>query len=212
MNSIDWSLLIKVIPTLVGIFSIGRVMYDITSGMKNKLREEYRFAKEFLEQSTSSKLHPFVQEKGYQAIAGSVDVTQKEIEYILSLSNPANRLKDYKNSRHLFEKIETTGAFKLVYKKRYQLRGYRFFLKTTYLICYVLFAFLAALPFIFPEWFGQQGMLALGITIPLFGSNSLISLLAYGKLKAAERLTENMACHTSNIILKDHSIKYSNQS
>lgn len=78
----------KIVPTIVGVVGIGRIIYELISGVKTKLREEYKFAKEFLDQEDISKLHPFTQEKGFQAIAGSTQVTQKEIEYILSLSNP----------------------------------------------------------------------------------------------------------------------------
>ncbi|MDW1754047.1 hypothetical protein R7D64_14075 [Vibrio sp. Vb2535] len=197
----DLLILVKVVPIIVGIFGIGRVIYELISGVKDKLREEYKFAKEFLDNSNIDKLHPFTREKGYQAIAGSSQVTQKEIEFILSLSNPVQRLKDFKNSRQLFENMEANGDFKLVYKKRYQFNTYRNVIKGWYLLCYGILAFMAASPFIFPEWFGQQGMLALVITIPSFGFYSVLSLISYGKLKAAERLIDHVKHHTDNIVL-----------
>ncbi|MGI2933594.1 hypothetical protein [Vibrio fluvialis] len=199
----DVLIFVKIIPMFVGILGAGRVIYDLISGVKVKLREEYKFAKDFLEQSDINNLHPFTKEKGYQAIAGSAQVTQKEIEYILSLSNPVQRLKDFKNSRQLFKKMETNGTFKLVYKKRYQSNSYRNVIKGWYLLCYVALAFLAASPYLFPEWFGEQGMISLIITIPSFGFYSVMSLISYGKIKAAERLTENLEYHSSNILVGD---------
>ncbi|MEZ8767905.1 hypothetical protein AB6D79_07590 [Vibrio alginolyticus] len=197
----DLLILVKIFPIIVGIFGIWKFIYELISGSKYKLREEYKFAKEFLDDSNIDKLHPFTREKGYQAIAGSSQVTQKEIEFILSLSNPVQRLKDFKNSRQLFENRENNGAFKLVYKKRYQFNTYRNIIKGWYLLCYGTLAFMAASPYVFPEWFGQQGMLALIITVPSFGFYSVISLISYGKLKAAERLIEHVKYHTYNKVL-----------
>jgi hypothetical protein len=200
----DLLLLIKIVPTIVGVVGIGRIIYELISGVKTKLREEYKFAKEFLDQEDISKLHPFTQEKGFQAIAGSTHVTQKEIEYILSLSNPVQRLNDFKKSRLLFEKIETKGDFELIYRKRYASTFSRNWRKGWYLSWYGLLAFCAASPFVFTDKFGQHGLFALLITLPSFGFYAVISLNAYGKLKAAERLTKNKEFHTSNILLETH--------
>ncbi len=61
-----------------------------------RLREEYRFAREFLTDLMSpAGMHPFVRRKGYQAIAGDTRLSAAEIEYLLNLDDGARALKDY---------------------------------------------------------------------------------------------------------------------
>ncbi|HCH1223243.1 hypothetical protein D5E87_10525 [Vibrio parahaemolyticus] len=197
----DFELVIKVIAAVVGIIGAGRVIYELVSGVQSKLRDEYKFAKEFLEGQDLKSLHPFTREKGYQAVAGSSIVTQKEVEYILSLSNPVQRLKDYKKSLQLFEKMDTKGEFKLNYRKKYKTDYSRNWRKFVYLSGYFVLAFLAVLPIVNPNWFGDQGALSIIITLPSFGFYAWMSMNAYGKIKAAERLVQNQKFHSSNIVV-----------
>lgn len=198
----SFELAVKLITALVGILGVGKIIYEYTSGLQSKLREEYKFAKEFLGQEKLEELHPFAREKGYQAIAGSSIFTQKEIEYILSLSNPAQRLKDYKKAKLLFEKMETEGKFKLTYRKKYNSAWMLKWRKGFYIFSYSTLAFLAVSPMIFTNWFGEQGILFLIITLPSFGFYAYISLNEFSKIISAERLVKNQTFHTSNILLQ----------
>jgi len=69
----------KLVTTTLGIFGAARIIYEFSTGSKNKLREEYRFAKEFLRDiAQDPKLHPLAIEKGYYAIAGATSIKSKE--------------------------------------------------------------------------------------------------------------------------------------
>ncbi|MFS1894858.1 hypothetical protein [Vibrio lentus] len=197
----DLTLAVKLIPAVVGIIGGGKVIYELVSGVQSKLREEYKFAKEFLNDSNLNSLHPFAIEKGYQAIAGSTLVTQKEAEYILSLSNPVRRLNDFKKSLQLFEKMDTKGEFELSFKSKYSATWSRNGLKAFYLFWYFTLAFTALSPVVFPEWFGEQGILAVVMTLPAFGFYAWGAMNAYSKIKAAERLIENKDLHTFRIVV-----------
>ncbi|EGR1130024.1 MULTISPECIES: hypothetical protein [Vibrio] len=197
----DLTLVAKLVPAVVGIIGGGKVIYELVSGVQSKLREEYKFAKEFLDDGNLKNLHPFAIAKGYQAIVGSTLVTQKEAEYILSLSNPVQRLNDFKKSLQLFEKMDTKGEFELVFKSKYKANWSRNWRKAFYLFWYFTLAFIALSPIVFPEWFGEQGILAIIMTLPAFGFYAWGAMNAYSKIKAAERLVENKERHTSRIVV-----------
>ncbi|MBG0761777.1 hypothetical protein BOO22_20435 [Vibrio cidicii] len=197
----DLTLVAKLVPAVVGIIGGGKVIYELVSGVQSKLREEYKFAKDFLDDGNLKNLHPFAIAKGYQAIVGSTLVTQKEAEYILSLSNPVQRLNDFKKSLQLFEKMDTKGEFELVFKSKYKANWSRNWRKAFYLFWYFTLAFIALSPIVFPEWFGEQGILAIIMTLPAFGFYAWGAMNAYSKIKAAERLVENKERHTSRIVV-----------
>ena len=89
-------IIIKIILAIVGIMGAAKIIYELILGSKSKLREEYRFSKEFLNDLSQNKnLHPFVIEKGYQAIAGTSTVNGEEISYLLSLEKPVECINDY---------------------------------------------------------------------------------------------------------------------
>ncbi|WP_210447559.1 hypothetical protein [Vibrio crassostreae] len=59
MTLFDW---LKLMGALSSFAAISKILYDIVSGKKAKLREEYRFAKEFLV-DLDNDLHPYAKEK-----------------------------------------------------------------------------------------------------------------------------------------------------
>lgn len=61
---------------------------------------------DFLQEVNSNKqLHPFLREKGYQAIAGDKQIGANEIEYLLSLKGPERALRDYVLGRPYLEHL-----------------------------------------------------------------------------------------------------------
>ena len=78
----DVEIIFKVVTAIGGIIGVGKVIYELSSGSKLRLREEYRFAKEFLKDVQQEKgIHPLIKEKGYHAIAGTDSIKSEEIEY-----------------------------------------------------------------------------------------------------------------------------------
>lgn len=201
----DIGLIIKLIATTVGVIGAAKVIYELRSGVQNKLREEFKFAKEFLEDIKQKELHPYTVEKGYQAIAGSTLMTKDEVEYILSISDPVQRLNDYKKSFRMFNKFDSKKS-KLELRKKYNFLWYRRWLKGWYFCTYFTLSFAALSPFLASEYFGEQGVLAIFITLPSFGIYAWAAMNALIKVAAAERLIANQQDKHSSPIEHSYSI------
>lgn len=101
-------------------------------GSKTLLRTDFEFAKTFLIDVKKENLHPYTIEKGYQVIAGNRQVYVKEIEYILSLKNPTQCLRDYVLSKQYLEVKESGSESVLSFKPLYQSKWSRLCVKIWY--------------------------------------------------------------------------------
>jgi hypothetical protein len=200
----DWGTIAKVALAIVGIFTAGKVLFDVFVGKKTNLREEYNFAKEFLDDTNKQDLHPFTLSKGYQGIAGTNSVKASEIEYILSLKDPVQCLRDFILSKQLFERLEVEGDFKLIFLNKYKSHLSRRAKKLFYLVLYFTLAFAALSPMLLSKSFevdAADSFLQLLFTLPFFGLYAWVSLQAYAKLSRGEFLYNNQKLHTSNIVI-----------
>ena len=113
------------IVSIIGfLFAIYKHTYEITTSKKSSFKDDYRFAKEFLEDvAKKPDLHPYVIEKGYQAIAGNNNLSSKEVVYLLSLEEPSICLKDYVLSKEYLELKEVNGSFRIFLQKDTKRRG-----------------------------------------------------------------------------------------
>ena len=144
----------------VAAFTVYKNSFDISIGKQSQRREEYKFAKDFLEEVKSKPdMHPFAREKGYKAIApdkqpgvGLRDkLGAKEIEYLLSLKKSELALQNYILGRHYLENIFDNETPKIAFKKQYEDCSSRGLRKNIFFALYWLFAFLAFAP-IFWYW------------------------------------------------------------
>lgn len=111
----------KIVTALVAIFGAGKALYEAIAGNKSRLREEYKFARDFLTEVDSEKnLHPFAVEKGYQAIAGTASIKSEEVAYILTLENSARCLRDFVLSRKYIEHLNTAGNLQIAFADKYR--------------------------------------------------------------------------------------------
>ncbi len=203
----DLGTVAKIVIAGVGIFTAGKVLFDVFVGKKTNLREEYFFAKEFLDDTKKYNLHPYTLGKGYQAIAGTVTVKAHEIEYILSLKNPIQCLRDFILSKQLFERLDTEGDFDLTFKKKYSSKYSRNWRKATFLVFYFLFAFAAVSPMLFSKQLELEtvdSFLKMLLTLPFFGFYSWLSLRALAKLVRAEYIFNNQEQHTTSILMSSY--------
>lgn len=192
-------ILLKSVTAILGIFGVGKIIYEVSTGSKQRLREEYRFAKEFLE-DTSKKpcLHPLVVEKGYYAIAGTTSIKSKEVEYLISLKNPYNSLKDYVLSRKYVEilYILDINANPIIdYRKKYKSDWSRRLRKAFYIITYFICAAIALSPFVFFQLSKFQ-IFDLVIIILVFGLTAIDQLRSFMKIVRGEQLVKNQKKHT----------------
>ncbi len=183
---------LKIIGALLASCSAGKIIYDIRTVRKSRLQEDYKFAKQFLEEiRTNPNLHPFAIEKGYQAIAGSVLLSSEEIAYLLSLKNPVQCLNDYLLSKKCLQALEMNGDLRLTYKKKYLSPKSRKLRKRMFFFVYMICLFLMFSPFFVPQY-----PILLFITIPAFGYYAWLALDAHFKIVRAEHLVGNQEKHT----------------
>ncbi|MEI8613671.1 hypothetical protein P4S54_08215 [Shewanella sp. PP-He15 brown] len=198
--------IIKIITVIFGIIGAAKIIFDLSTGSKVKLRDEYRFAKEFLKDLTQEpKLHPLAIEKGYYAIAGTASIKSKEIEYILSLENPDRCLKDYTLSRKYLEHLGDNENTKIDFANKYKNPWPRAWRKAAYIITYVLGGFAAMSPFLLQQFLSaetKQVLVFSAITIPTFGVFAFDSLRSFIKISRAESLVKNQNKHTKLILVE----------
>lgn len=205
----EFEIILKSAMALAAIFGIAKIIHDFSAANKNKLREEYKFAKDFLRDiAQEPKPHPFAVEKGFFAIAGTTAIKSKEIEYILSLENAHTCLNDYVTSRTYLEHIDRNGSLKIQFANKYKSALSRKWRKAAHVLAYAIFAFIALSPFVLfkPLALSLNQFLAVSaFTIPVLGYLAISSLLSFIKIKRAEALVASQSRHTKLILVKEKS-------
>jgi hypothetical protein len=202
----DVELVIKTIAALAAIAGVAKIIFEFSVGGKLRLREEYRFAKEFLnELESNSKLHHLAVERGYYAIAGTSAIKVPEIKYLISLTNADGRLKDYVLSRRYVELKEKTN--RIDFRDKYKKRWSRVWRKAVYLSVYFIGSFLALSPLLLVKPLGLEPkyMLMVFFTLPCFGFFAVDSLRGFVKVARGEALVKEQEEHAPLIFVnKDH--------
>lgn len=203
--SMEVETIFKFLGAVAAIIGAGRVIYEVTVGKKSRLREDYKFAKEFLNDlKVNPDLHPFAIEKGYQAIAGSTVLKSEEIAYLLSLENPGKCLKDYVLSKNYLQHLNTSGDLQLSFSEKYAAPWARKWRKAWYLTLYFGLAFASLSPLFFVErgiTKPVQLLTLLAFTISIFGFYAWESLKSFARIYRGEKLVQNQSKHTRKILL-----------
>jgi hypothetical protein len=190
---------------LLGAISTLKLTSDWLYGSQGRLREEYKFAKEFLNHLSEEPLmHPFLKQKGYQAIAGDTQLTALEIEYLLTLHDSARALKDYVLGRLYLKHFATAAESQITFLPKYKARWPRLWRKTLYFILYMLFFSCAFSPLLLPTLKSLQSIHELGllaITFTLFMPPGFLALRAGVRITRAEALVANQHKHSQGILL-----------
>ena len=196
----------KAITVLVGVFGVGKVLYEYVIGRKGRMREEFRFANDFLAAvDANPEMHPYLQEKGYQAIAGDNTLSADEVKYLLSVVNPDRALKDYVLGRPYLEHISHGGDLQLHYKARYKSKWSRNWRIGLYSASYFTFALLAFSPMVLaafiPMSFSQWSWATAGCLL-IFGPYAWWSLKAGTRIYRAKMLVSHQHKHTQRILIE----------
>lgn len=201
----DYDLLIKTVTVAIGIVSAARLIYDLAIGKGGRMREEYKFAKDFLDEVRANEnLHPYLREKGYQAIAGDQRIRANEIEYLLSLKESDRALKDYVLAREYLEHLPEAGNLQISFKKKYIAAWPRQWRKTFYVIAYALLAFLVSSPLLLSRFlFKNPGQMFIALIIfgSVFGPYAWMALKEGTRIFRAEKLVKNQEKYKQMIVL-----------
>lgn len=188
----DIELFAKLVTVFGSVFALYKVIAEFVISKKSRLREEFKFIKEFIT-DLKPDTHPFIIEKGYLAISGDSTLTAKEITYLLSLSSPAQALKKYSASRKYVEFKEATEKekAKVIFRDKYTVNK-RKWVKGVNLATYILFATFAFAPIPFAkDIFGtnwQVGLVVISMALLSFGPLAFTSLAEYGRVLRGEEL------------------------
>lgn len=188
----DTELIAKLITVAGGVFALYKVIAEFVISKKSRLREEFKFIKEFIA-DLKPDTHPFIIEKGYLAITGDATLKATEITYLLSLPSPGQALKKYSVARKYVEFKDATAdeQVRIVFREQYTLSK-RKWVKRRNITAYILFATLAFAPIAFArEIFGNNWQVALvvvAMALLSFGSLAFTSLAEHGRVLRGEEL------------------------
>jgi hypothetical protein len=207
----DIDIFIKIGTFVLGLFGAGKLLYDLSIGKRGRLREEYRFAREFFEDAEASKpLHPFLREKGYRAIAGDERLNADEVEYLLSLQKADRALRDYVLGRPYLEHFPQVGNLQIDFKLAYKSPWSRTWRKYTYFTLYAGLFFLAFSPFLLSRSLFKNAtemLTASALCMVVFGPYAWLSLKSATRIHRAEKLVQHQDKHTQRIVLETESVR-----
>lgn len=112
---------LKVAALLVSAIGAWKVLSEITRARRTSVRDDYRFAKEFLTDLRAKEpMHTYLRDKGYEALVSGSPLSTREIEYLLSLPEPVRSLREYASGRKYLQHASTAGTKQLLIKKQYR--------------------------------------------------------------------------------------------
>ena len=196
----DLEIVLKLLAVLVSSVGAWKVLTELARARRATLREEYRFAKEFLSDLKSKEpIHVYLKDKGYEALGGDKSLATREIEYLMSLPEPARALREYANGRKYIEHVATAGDRQLLLR-----RPYRRFVSLRSLIWLYLALFLLAYtaawsPLVFsevPRALGFRITVALPFTLLTFGPISYWFFRQGSRVSDAWSLLRRTGVHT----------------
>ncbi|CAK3463188.1 hypothetical protein [Vibrio crassostreae] len=192
------------VPALLSAFVVlSKFLYDVASGKLTKLREEYRFAKELLNDIESGSLHPYVKQKGYQALVGTTNISTEEVEYILTLKDSVQCLNDYVLAREYLERVESRGNTQLHFKSEYQSDNKRLALIIWYVFWYFIFAMFVASPFILNIYYDFtviDFLVLVTISASIFAFPAWRSLKRGARISRGQHLVKNQKSHSWELL------------
>lgn len=202
---INADIIIKFATFALGLFGAVKVYQEISVSRRNKMREEYKFARDFLDEVKSNgNFHPFALEKGFQAIAGDSELRSEEIAYLLSLREPDRALRSYVLGRHYLQHLPHSGNLQISFRQKYLNPWSRRWRKWLYTALYGVLTFGAAAPLIFSRYISKDLTTVLTtflVTSAILFPYGVLFLRAAVKIQRAESLVENQNLHTQAIIV-----------
>lgn len=179
-----------VLVTLVlGAWSIRKDIH----ARKGLLREDFRFALELHKAKQETVFTPMLAERGYWALIGRTDIPYREIEHLVSLSEPALALSLYPSSRKRLDFDAARKELALQFKGLSRYKIYRKFISIISWLGYIVFYVAATSPLLLhatKELTASQAISLAVLTIPTLFPLSILSLRWGVSVTRAERLIE----------------------
>lgn len=199
----------KIAAICFGAVTAWSVINGILKGRKAQLRDDYRFAREFITDLDGvAKNSPFLQQKGCYALTGNATVGFAALQYMLSLGNPERALRDYSLGYGYIEHVVTAHDAQIRFKRHFQSGRRRFAIKFFFWLSYVVTYLLASSPLLLHTFklLGPTSPFpALLLTATIFLPMAYFSIKGGVKLRRAEKLIEHQGARSNNSVRKSPS-------
>lgn len=184
----------KAIGLFGSIFTAYKLLLEVVVHRKTRLREEYKFVKEFLSDiGASSGPHPYLVEKGFAAVSGKDNLTAAEILFFLTQPNPSLSLKRYSEARQRYVEY-SQDENRVNFKGKFTDAGKRRWSKISYASGYFCLAALSLVPLFFASnLFGKNWQMAIVFILMFlfaFGPLAILCLLEVIHMTKGEKLVE----------------------
>jgi len=196
--------LIKFGMLVIGAFGAAKVIFELMLSKRGRMREEYRFTKEFLHEVKSDpQMHPLLREQGFKAIAGDATMSADEIEYLISLKNPDKVMKDYVLGRRYLEHLPDAGVFQVNFKDDYRKPFARKCRYIGFFSAYLAISVLVFSPLVLASFLDMSpndgGLLCIFLFVTVW-PYAWLSLREVVRIKSAEKLVANQERHTGRLL------------
>ena len=129
--------LLKILGALGAIFGFYKITIDVLLAIANKHREEYQFAKDYIQDINDPSVHNFVIEKGFRAMTGNC-YSIGGVKYLLSYNEPTKAIMLRASPK---ESIKFDSSIREYKWSGFQQNKYcRKFTRWLYPLLYLLFA------------------------------------------------------------------------
>jgi hypothetical protein len=202
MNS---NLIFSIGALVASVFTTWKIIVEMLRGRHGHLREEYKFAREFFKDvADHPNMHPFLKQKGYQAIAGDTQISSNVIEYLLTLTNSSQALKDFVFGRSYLTYLTTASAtgFQIAFRKKYMTKRYRTWRKVGYFLLFMVCYLIGSAPLLLPIAKAippAQSLTIFATAALLFFPPSFFALREGVRIARAEVLVENQYKHGNGV-------------
>jgi hypothetical protein len=197
----DFATIVQLLTVIGVVAAATKVVRELSFMGKSRLAEEYRVAKEVLKDiQDNPDLHPLVAERGYFAIAGTSAINPADVEYLISIVNPATSLKDYVRSRKYVELDERRR--RIDFRPKYKRKFSRLWRKAWYLMMYIVWCVVAMGPLLLIQPMKLEPKFAFWafITLPGAGLLAISALIDCLKISKSETLVKCQEPHTPRIL------------
>lgn len=182
----------KLAAIAFGAITAWNVIVSLIRGRKSQMRDDYRFAREFLSDLQGAIKHSrYLKQKGCYALIGDASIEYETLEYLLTLSNPAQAIRDYSLGCRYLEHVVTNPNLQVRYKRIYSSKGARRTLRWGLLVLYVvtyLLAFSPILLHIFGVWGSSSPLPSFVFMAAVFLPAAFFAVKSGVRLDRAEKL------------------------
>lgn len=175
--------IIKLVGSIVSLFAIYKIFVDVIFARSAKRREDYNLTKTFLQDLDNPKTHPYVIEKGFQALTGDF-YSLKEIKYLLTFKSSSEAIFKRSFAKTFIDFDE--GKDRYCWKEPYSAPLKQKYSSTLYVLAYIIFGYIGTLP-LYSSTFPIQSSYLKLIWIGAFTTPAILWLIKREKFLDAQR-------------------------